>query len=134
MDGEGGCLATYWVSPQKLYSPKAISNQMNLTETKKTYLIFSGTVPFRNHHGRRWWLFGDMLSIPPSPPPPPPLSGWWWKAAGAKWPRSIQPQSRTFPCILPSCYNLRVFFVFFMGHFPQKEALLCTRNSPAIVL
>ena len=53
--------------------------------------------------------------------PSPPLSGWWWKAAGAKWPRSIQPQSRTLPCILPSCYNPRVFLYFSWGIFHRNK-------------
>ena len=109
-----------------IWTPKSVKIHPRPFQTKrvwlkqKNYLIFSGTVPFRNHHGRRWWLFGDMLSIP-LPPTPSPLSGWWWKAAGAKWPRSIQPQSRTLPCILSSCYNPIFFLYFSWGIFHRKK-------------
>ena len=132
MDGEGGCLATCWVSPQKLYSPKAISNQMNLTETKKTYLIFSGTVPFRNHHGCRRWSFGDMLSIPTLLPPlSPPLCQ---AGGGRQQEPSGQDQYNHKAGPSPaSCHlaTIQYFFCILHGKFFTELALLCTRNSPA---
>ena len=58
-------------------------------------------------------VFGDMLSIPP-------VSGWpVGRQQGAKWPRSIRPQSTILPCILghpgPSCKTLKKYDFILTG-------------------